>query len=459
MKVVSFGVGKFYQKREHIIKSNAELVAFIDNNPELHGKEMDGVPVRAPGDVNQFSYDKILLMSMDNNQMKKQLLSLGIEENKIWYWEQFNSMVFHGTFKFHYGKNAKETGKKRILIISTALEYNGGSWAAAYAAIALQKRENFVVLAAPYGNAQFIDEIVELGVHVVICPALHDMYQEEYFFVRQFDFVVVNTFQMIACACEISKIRPVLWWIHEPKELYEYYTFRYGQYMNFNKMSELNICAVSPIAQANFNEYLPGRIKKTLVYGIPDEGVVSRDRANDKKIVFAVIGIMNFRKAQDIFINAIRKLEKVDKEKAEFWIIGAVREDGYNNRVFEMASKEPSVKIWGELTRSMLNCLYQDIDVIVCPSREEPMSLIVTEGMMYGKICIVSDTVGMANYILEGENGFICKSEDITSFSERMKWVIHNQDIFEKVGLKARKTYDSFFTLDGLGERLEQLID
>ena len=62
-KIVVFGAGAFYHNRKNYILPDIRIIAFIDNNYKLHGKELDGVPVIGPDDIHQISYDKILLMS------------------------------------------------------------------------------------------------------------------------------------------------------------------------------------------------------------------------------------------------------------------------------------------------------------------------------------------------------------------------------------------------------------
>ena len=248
-----FGVGNYYQKRKEKITSTIEIVAFLDNNILLHGKIIDGIQVLHPCMIQQVSYDKIVLMSVNRIEMQEQLIKLGVSEDNIWSWEQLNSEMWHGTFLLHVGNIRFLNKKKKILIITTNLNYNGGTLAAVYAVYALQNRGFNVVLAAQDGNPKFIDEMTNNGINIVICPGFPCLKKEEIFFIEQFDIVVVNVFQMISCASEISKIRPTMWWIHEPSEMYKNIIVQFHQYMNEDKLKRINIYAVSSIAQRNFN--------------------------------------------------------------------------------------------------------------------------------------------------------------------------------------------------------------
>lgn len=458
MKIAVFGTGKFYQVKRDFLLSNAELIVFLDNNREMQGKYLEGKPVICPNNIRQFSFDKILLMSIRAVEMKKQLLEIGIEEEYIWYWEQFSSHILHGTFKLYCGNKNEFGDKKRILVISTALDYNGGSLAAVYALLELQKKKYFVILMVPGGNELFINEILEWGINIVVCPTLPYLYQEEIFFVKQFDIVIVNVFQMIFCACEISKIRPTMWWVHESKELYRETLFRFSECANWNKMEKINIYAVSKVAQNNFNEYFPNRIKKTLCYGIPDKNGQQIMEIGEK-LVFAIVGNVCPLKGQDIFVQAVNWLSYDEKQNVEFWIIGNIEEDNYGMKIREQSLEESTIKVLGRLNRKEINLAYEKINVIICSSREETMSIAITEAMMYGKVCIVSDSAGISDYITEGENGFVFKTGDILELSDKIKFIIHNKEKLRGIGANARRTYETFFNLESFGKRLVEALN
>ncbi len=457
MKILVFGSGKLYQKEKSYLASNADIIAIIDNNKSLYSKYINGVPVISPYDIKQYDYDKIILVSIHANEMKKQLLRLGILAKKIWYWEQFKSEIEHGKFKFYCGNNKVKKRGMKILIISTDLNYNGGSLAAVYAAMAIQKKGYNVVLAASAGDPTFISEASREQINIVIIPALPYLHQEEIFLIQQFDLVMVNVFQMVLCAYEISKIKPVLWWIHEPKTIYENIIYQFSEYARLESLSNINILAVSSIPKNNFNFFFPGRIKNTLSYGIPDRYKHDFYKSG-KELTFAIIGSVTPRKAQDIFIQAVRLLENTLKKSVQFWIIGYIGTDTYSMHIRELASQESAIQILGELTQSEINNAYNDIDAVVCPSMEDPLPIVMTEGMMHGKVCITSNANGTIDYIDDGKNGFICKSGDPYDLAKKMQWVIHNKDKLWEIGKQARKTYEKYFTLETFSNRLESAL-
>lgn len=460
LKVVVFGTGRFYQNRKEELLSYAdvEIVAAIDNNKAIQNTCIDGVAVFCVEQVGTIEFDVILLMSAKAVEMRRQLLKLGIKKKKIWFWEQLKSIEAKGSFRFYCGNPVMIPEGKKILIISSHLGYHGGALAAVYAARALQKRGYNILMAVPDGNPVFINEMKSSGLNIVVCPALPYLYEEEYIFIEQFDVVIVNVFPMILCASEISERKPVVWWIHEAGTFYERSLNQFVEYANEEKLEKADIYAVSRIAQDNFNYYFPNRVKRILAYGIPEKQEDILWKNKEGQIVFAIIGGVTPRKAQDIFLKAVKELPAEIKADASFWLIGMVGQDSYSKEIKDIASGEKFVKFFGEMTREEIQKAYREIDVLVCPSLEDPLPIVVTEAMMYSKVCIVSDSVGTADYIIDEENGFVCETGNPDHLAEKMKWVIEHKDKLKSIGERARDIYEQYFTMDKFADRLEAAI-
>lgn len=458
MKVLIFGTGNYYEQYSAIIYEQDEVVGLLDNNPDKWGSTIDGVKVYSPNGFSHMQYDKIILLSVHDIEMYKQLVDNGIPYNKVMYWKEYYARIIPSAYTF-INEQKPLTDKKSVLIITTNLSYNGGSLAAVYAANALSMRGYYVVIAAPDANADFLREHADKGMGFIIYPKLPYVDGESLSFVQTFDVVIVNVFQMIQCACVISRIKPTMWWIHEPGETYEsIYSetlCRFHQYAVGDDFRKMSIYAVSDIARRNFHAFFPKASVGLLPYGIPDENhhIAGQEEG---KLIFAVVGYIHERKGQDIFIDAIRSMKEYKEGGAEYWLIGKNLENDFGNRIRAAAFKEPTIKIWGEMTREKMRDLYKEIDIIVCPSREETMSIVVTEGMMYGKPCIVSDNTGMADYITDGENGIICKAGDSMDLRLKMRWCMEHRNQLQTLGRNARTTYEKFFSLEKFGDRLHE---
>lgn len=69
-----------------------------------------------------------------------------------------------------------------------------------------------------------------------------------------------------------------------------------------------------------FQQYYPQRDIEKLLYFLPDETFVKNSSCEKLKI--AVIGIINYRKAQDVFVSAIRNIPKAKRENVSFELVG-----------------------------------------------------------------------------------------------------------------------------------------
>lgn len=461
MKFVIFGTGKYFLNRKKQLFQlceNAEIICYIDNNAN-ESIIFEDKKVLKPYQLNNIEYDKILLMSRSYLEMKSQLIDLGYAEEAIWTWDQFICEMSHGKFEFFCGESGNKKNNKSILMISTDLGYNGGSIAAVYAAKELSSRYE-VVLAAPRGDKKFVREMATYGINILLCPAIPYLGKEEIYLIKKFDVIIVNVFQMLPVVCQVSELRPTLWWIHEPNDMYKNTLEHFYYFIKSKPLSKANIKAVSNVPKENFNTYFPNRIQKTMAYGIPDKFIGNKNDKAKNSYVFAIIGGVVPRKAQDVFIKAIDLMHREIRTgiEIEYWIIGGIGENEYCNQIREMTKVNNQIIIKGKLTREEIEKAYQEIDVIICPSYEDPLPIVITEGMMYKKVCIASDATGTADYIDDGVNGLICKAGDVEDLALKMQWVIDNPDKLDEMRRNARKTYEEYFTMDRFGERLEAAI-
>ena len=78
--VVCLGYAFYYFK--HLIYSNYEVVAIVDNSKEKQGTEIDGYTVKALSSVDPFSYDTVLVTT-SHDMIQEQLNSLHIDKEVI----------------------------------------------------------------------------------------------------------------------------------------------------------------------------------------------------------------------------------------------------------------------------------------------------------------------------------------------------------------------------------------
>ena len=84
MNAVVFGATPSAKALYDEIKINYNIIAYCDNDRKKWGEKMDCVEVISPADLMNIQWDEIIIISLSAMEViRKQLLSLGIEESKI----------------------------------------------------------------------------------------------------------------------------------------------------------------------------------------------------------------------------------------------------------------------------------------------------------------------------------------------------------------------------------------
>lgn len=460
-RVIVFGLGGkllHEKKNKKELYESLNIVNFCDNNTALTGTEYDGKKVIAPADLNQCQFDRIIVASNYYREIACQLADMGIDRAKIIHWNEYAVRDMHGQVTI-YDPDCRAEGKS-VLLISTTLGINGGTVAIINAAEALSRRGYAVSLCAQGANMDIVPQITSKGIQVILCPAICYPDENELTWIGKYDYIIVNVYQMMRCASYISRSRKVMWWIHECSEKYSsiylriqslFFEYCMEQYEN------ISVYAVSNIAKKNFQKHHPRQDVDIITLGVAEQSAVESEKEQrKKKHVFAVIGAVEPRKGQ---MDVLRTVDAMNRERLdvqyEFWIIGKAGNQAYAREVEEKAALYPNVKLWGEVNVDRMHMLYMQIDTVICFSYEETMSLVVIEGMMNNKTCIATDNTGIAEYIEDYKNGFICSSGDAGELAGICKWILTHEKECKSIAGNARKTYEECFTLDRLGQRVE----
>lgn len=363
---------------------------------------------------------------------------------------------FPWEFHIHSPENLflpKKKNCKDVLLISHQLSRTGGPKVILEMAKVLVKNNYFPVVLSPE-DGPLKQEFLDLGVTVIIdsnCQVENFLFER---FARNFDLVVVCT---LACGWAIKQLNnslaPVLWWIHEGS-------------MGLSAFQSL---IPQQIAQ-NIHIYCGGEYSKriiqttiknkidVLLYGVEDE-LQKNEVCKDSYINFITAASVERRKGQDILIEAIKKMPSEYQAKCKFTIIGKVLEANVGEMINTFAEKMDNVTFLKSVPLPELMKLYQNMDVLIAPSRDDPMPVVVTEGLMLKKICLCSSNCGTADYIEDGKNGFVFESENKDELAQKIMYIIDNFETLDSVRLAGRKIYEKYFTLDIFEKNILKIME
>lgn len=452
MKIAIFGTGKRYLQLKDKLRKDIDIIVFLDNDPIKWGKTIDGISVINPKEIMHYTFDFVFLMSIYQKEMRDQLIQIGVAERKIIVDDQKERVCVSDSTKY-FGNFPERACCEKILIYSHALNSTGAQNVLYLAMEVLQKNEyQLAVISKTDGILR--DKILSMGIPVIIMGNPHvdnDDFRE---LISWADKVIVNTVWLYYAVDELTELKKkVIWWIHETVG-FDLLSDNLVEYMKNSDL--LSTYVVSPLVKRRMvQKYGEGLKLGELAYGLPRYENVNKGLAKRRGKVFAIIGGMGWIKGQDIFIQAIGNMHEIYRQKAEFWIVGGGQ---LAESELRCVASYSCIKIIGEVVNHKMPDIYNEIDCVVCCSREEAMSVVVTEGCMNEKPVIVSDAAGNADYIRDGENGLIFQCENSRQLAELMEWVIDNEEAAGRIGRRGREIYERYFTMEQFEQNLLGIV-
>lgn len=176
--------------------------------------------------------------------------------------------------------------------------------------------------------------------------------------------------------------------------------------------------------------------------------VGSRQWAEGKPITIGVVSRLEPIKGMDLVVPAFAKVHEEFpntrllvagdgslREWMEAQVVGrGQRAEGRGleaegNR--DTSSVEESVTFVGRKGQDELQAYYDQIDVLLMPSRSEGFGLTAVEGMARGCVPVVADTGGLPEVVQDGVNGLLHRPEDVEDMAEKIKSLI--ADHFDRI--------------------------
>lgn len=348
---------------------------------------------------------------------------------------------------------------KLILLVTHELTLTGAPRALLYMAMKLKEQGMTpVVLSLKEGPMEA--EMKALGIHLFVTPFLYAQlrFKDERAarFFSAFDTVLLNTLATLALAEFLpqSHARKILW-LHEGSVSYQIY----GRFSNFPALFDSfdHIYAAGKYAESFASRYVVDKKKlDTLLYGLPDQANALKGQVTDGKVHFLLAGTIGHRKGHKVLLSSLKYLPQDIQKQITISIAGASMNRRITKRVKH--SRFSCMQYLGELEHSKLLEVFQHTDVILCPSLDDPMPIVCTEGMMFSKTLIVSDRTGTASFIDNGVNGFVIPANDPKALADAICQSVAHRAELQQMGEAARQIYESSFTMERFGRQLASIF-
>ncbi len=437
MKCLLFGTGDYYNRYKHWFK-NGDVLALLDNSCEKVGTYIDDIMVLSPEDGLNLSYDCIIVLSFYIKEMRKQLIDLGVDEQKIIHFFDLYKVI---NIKDQYEYKLNKNGKKKILLLSQDLELGGPALALMHMAEILIQND-FQIVFGSMIDGPLRSILEKKGIYTIVDNNLQIGTMSEICWTHQFNQIVCNTINYYRFLSDRKVDIPVTWWLHDALFFYDGVD---KSILRKISLINLKVLSVGNVPTSAMHTFFPKLHIDELIYGVEDKKRVLGTR-NQVNVRFVTIGYIEPRKGQDIIIRAVKQLPEEIRKKAEFYFIGQ------DNSYFALNLKKeikycPEIHVIGPIERDEIDLQLDLADAMICSSREDPMPTVVAEAMMHGKMCIVSDVIGTAKYITHMQDGLIFKSLNIEELSYYIEWSIKHRVELVDMGKNARVLFQQHFSM------------
>lgn len=210
-------------------------------------------------------------------------------------------------------------------------------------------------------------------------------------------------------------------------------------------------------------------IKKDLVViynGLPEKRSLTEDEKNKNLLLsnnvcnIGMIGNFQSNKGQLYLLEAFKKLKKLYDGKVVLSIIGNIYDSDYFAKCQDFIVQnglKDITRIYHKIYNASEYCSL--FDFMVVPSLcDESFGLTACEAMIACRPCIVTNTGGLPEVILDNEDGFVVPIDNSDVFAEKINELCQNKELRVKMGMNARNHYEEKFTLEKMVQNYAKIL-
>jgi len=202
-----------------------------------------------------------------------------------------------------------------------------------------------------------------------------------------------------------------------------------------------------------------GKIKPDKIIVIPN-GVKSNQKRNPylkremgfdvEETVIGTVGNLREVKDHKTFIKVASEISR-KFQSIKFLIAGKGPLERELEKIAELSGLKKKIVFVGFIKE--IEKVYSAIDIFVLTSFWEGCPLSILEAMSFG-IPVVSFSVGDVPYIIQnGKDGFVVKDRDFTELIEKIKLLLKNETLRDKIGKNAKEKIRREFTVEKMVKR------
>jgi len=142
---------------------------------------------------------------------------------------------------------------------------------------------------------------------------------------------------------------------------------------------------------------------------------------------------------------------------SELWFVGGGLEHSALRPMIDR-HRTASIRFLGAVPQSELRELYSQCSVFVLPSIVDGFGMVVPQAMACGLPVIVSENVGAADVIQDGEDGYIVPIRDVEALKQKLLLLYEDRSRLEGMGRAAHAKANAQLGWEAYGDRLVRFL-
>ena len=180
----------------------------------------------------------------------------------------------------------------------------------------------------------------------------------------------------------------------------------------------------------------------------------SKDKFN---ILF--IGSVTDRKKPHMIIEAI---QRINDKSYHLSIVGPAPNEKYFKELKDLIDKsdlQNQVSLIGPVDRESVKDYYSTSNLMILPSISEGLARVIFESQVAMCPVLVTDAPGMSDIVIDGQTGYVFKSNNLDSLSLKIEYIKNNYDEASLVAKNAKGFILSNYSEDNFKFSFKKLFD
>lgn len=187
----------------------------------------------------------------------------------------------------------------------------------------------------------------------------------------------------------------------------------------------------------------------------PYISIATMTRQHGKSLTIGVVSRLETIKGMDLVVPAFAEVHSVNAA-TRLLVVG----DGSQRQLMEQQARDAGiadvVEFVGRKQQSELQRYYDQIDILLMPSRSEGFGLTAIEGMARGCVVVAANTGGLPEVVRDGEVGLLHTPESVADLAAKIISLASNPHIMHEMSENAIK-YVAQYSFERYAQLIEDL--